>query len=258
MLWKWNFASIRLFGLGAVLLVAVASGCDCGGAPVASICVDEDEDGVDSCSDCNDGDPAVGGTRTDACDGRDNDCDGEVDEDCITSCRPGQAPVECGVAGAGCTQSCQEDGTLAQCQPPTGPVDVTSDIGHCGECGRACDVPRNAEARCVAGTCGRGPCAPFWFDLDPAIFGCETECRDGVCRDPDGNPIPLTSPPLPESGLTWTALASGSSVGVVQTTAEHSHVGILGESTPPAVDGVTIQSTPTHRHAGGFMAVSPL
>lgn len=51
--------------------------------PGASPCVGEDLDldGVDTCSDCDDGDDAVFPGATEACDGVDRDCDGQPDTD---------------------------------------------------------------------------------------------------------------------------------------------------------------------------------
>ena len=46
--------------------------------------VDADADGFPASEDCDDGDPSVNGGATEVCDGVDNDCDGEVDEDVTT------------------------------------------------------------------------------------------------------------------------------------------------------------------------------
>lgn len=48
--------------------------------------VDNDEDGVDSCSDCNDGDPSIYPGAAEVCDDVDNNCDGQIDE--VEACCP--------------------------------------------------------------------------------------------------------------------------------------------------------------------------
>jgi len=71
-------------------------GCD-GGECIESDCVDNDGDGFDSCSqeepgddgkevDCDDGDSEVYPGAPEVCDGKDNDCDGLIDEGCIKEC----------------------------------------------------------------------------------------------------------------------------------------------------------------------------
>lgn len=124
-----------------------------------------------------------------------------------------------------------------------------NDVMNCSGCGRACAVPVNAAARCFDGGCGRGPCIAGAFDLDPAIFGCESTCTAATCMVGDGGTVVFTAPPVPETGLVNEALSSGSSHGAaVQTSTGHTNFGILGEETPPGVE----QTSVSHRHLGGF------
>jgi hypothetical protein len=85
---------------------------------------DLDHDGVASRIDCDDGDPSRFPDNPEICDGRDNDCDGSIDED--ARCREGQRC--CGAAGC---------------------VVTAGDRQHCGACGQGCAM----YDECSAGTC---------------------------------------------------------------------------------------------------------
>lgn len=109
------------FSVDSFSYYALASGG--GGAP------DNDSDGFDATSDCDDSDPSVNPGATEVCDEKDNDCDGLVDE---------------GVATDYCSDA-DADGTgdpatrLAACSRPTGYVaDCTDcndgDAGVVGGC----------------------------------------------------------------------------------------------------------------------------
>ncbi|MCU0700486.1 MAG: hypothetical protein MUC96_28585 [Myxococcaceae bacterium] len=65
------------------------------------------------------------------------------------------------------------------------------------DAGCSCPAVPNAVAVCLEGVCGRGPCAPGFFDLDPNAPGCESTCQGAVCTGPSG-PITLTAPPVAE------------------------------------------------------------
>jgi hypothetical protein len=56
--------------------------------PVLGQCTDCDGDGVDYPADCNDADPLTAPGRPELCDGLDNDCDGQIDDDpgCVNVC----------------------------------------------------------------------------------------------------------------------------------------------------------------------------
>jgi hypothetical protein len=84
--------------------------------------------------------------------------------------------------------------------------DFMTDVNNCGACNRQCAFPF-ATASCVMGVCTQGACLPDFYDRDPTIPGCETECLktnggieicDGIDNDCDGivddnlQPAPIT------------------------------------------------------------------
>ena len=100
------------------------------------------------------------------CDGKDNDCDGIVDDEpavdqaCVTSKGTGQvcAAGTC-VCGLTCGGSC---------------VNLETDTTNCGGCSKACSTNQNATPTCVAGSCGNR-CARGYDDCDGNVAnGCET------------------------------------------------------------------------------------
>ena len=86
------------------------------------------------------------------CDGADNDCDGEVDED----------------------------------------FDTSSDPRNCGACGRRCSqigAPQVARWACVGGECVISECEPGFYDEDGiAETGCESRIGGEGLPCDDGNP----------------------------------------------------------------------
>ena len=137
--------------------------------------------------------------------------------------------------------------TAAGCgnQPKPLCEDTQSDPLNCGACGIVCPAPNHASAACNAGVCGRGVCEPGWYDIDAQIPGCESG-GEGV-----------TAAPLPATGLVFQAFASGSSYGDgAQTSSGHINTGVLGESTPAAVDGRVSESSPGgHENISGLNAI---
>ena len=121
-------------------------------------------------------------------------------------------------------------------------VDVQSDPYNCGACGVVCSFA-NATPRCASGTCARGVCASGWYDLDgDPGNGCEASCSGGTCTIGSGSAartVTLSAPPLPESGMVASALASSGPV-------------IARADEPPPVDltGVLGEPTPLPYHGG--------
>jgi len=165
------------------------------------------------------------------CDGRDNNCNGVVDDgfildtdirncgrcgnDCqrahtIPSCAMGRCAVRQCDSGwidldmdpaNGCEYACTRTGTREVCDGRDNDCnglvdegfDLMSNVANCGRCGNVC-VFSQAEAACVMGVCARGACRAGAIDLDrnPAN-GCEYSCTpsgpevcDGRDNDCDG------------------------------------------------------------------------
>lgn len=99
------------------------------------------------------------------CDGRDNDCDGIVDDD--ASC-PGAGEV-CVHGACVCPSGSLCDGTCR---------DLALDADNCGACGHACRGAPHARGICGAGRCDH-LCDPGWANCDGDWDnGCETS---GTC-----------------------------------------------------------------------------
>lgn len=124
---------------------------DCGPRPEWACEIASDAAGAHGVCTCTPSGPEL-------CDGRDNDCDGEVDD--AASC-----PVEGQVCRSGAC-ACPEGSFCAgACR------DLAIDPAHCGACGHAC--PGAAHAR---GICGGGSC-----DLlcDPGTANCDGDWTNG-------------------------------------------------------------------------------
>jgi hypothetical protein len=120
----------------------------------------------DACGDCSDLDPSVHPDRAESCNGRDDDCDGAVDE---ANAGGGGvcATPQPGICGAG-TLVCV--GGSLRCEPNLGPQAEDCDNGLDDDCDGSTD---GADAGCA--TCDGEP----WVDTDLDLV---PDCRDNCVR----------------------------------------------------------------------------
>ncbi len=187
---------------------------DPGGGAICGTDVGECITGVDHC--VNGTVQCVGnvGPQPEVCDGKDNDCDTNFDEDTppMGTCGPVQGNVgECKLGTLMCSgggtvcvgavfptfEQCDLAGLDQDCDGnPSNGYDLDNDPRNCKTCQHVCPIPAHATAKCSTGACGVGVCDPGWFDInkDPSD-GCEYACDfkgpneacNGADDDCDGN-----------------------------------------------------------------------
>jgi len=109
--------------------------------------IDNDKDGFAQGKDCNDNDPLINPGASDICDGKDNNCNGQIDENEIYliwnglgSCKEGVLQID---QCSGGFSDCDAD-PLNGCE-----IDINNDNEHCGSCENAC----SGLEECLQGLC---------------------------------------------------------------------------------------------------------
>ena len=153
-------AGVSCNGHGTCRVVAGKTRCDCekGYESEGATCIakDNDGDGAVGTNDCDDSDPQRAPGKTEKCDGVDNDCDMQVDENVSRSCgkamgvcRQGQQSCTSGSWGA-CIGSMKPSNE--KCDMKDNDCDGTTDEGVCS-CSPGQSRPCGKDTgECTAGT----------------------------------------------------------------------------------------------------------
>ncbi|MCS6799358.1 MAG: MopE-related protein, partial [Myxococcota bacterium] len=151
---------------------------------------DTDGDGYVAPDDCAENDPSRAPRRPDVCNGGDDDCDGVTDEVLHRPTHSASgAPLPHGPTGC-----VFRNATVPDCASESCPVDLTTNVFHCGRCRYACNPPDRVVANaCVDGVCdctsqpGISACAAGETCCLPAA-GCRQLATDffhcGRCNVP--------------------------------------------------------------------------
>ncbi len=139
------------------------------------------------------------------CDGKDNDCDGVVDDSPV-------ADEDCQKQGSG--YACQEGSCLCASTLCGGCVDLHIDTANCGACGNACTASSGATPWCAGGTCAElttllsGQAGPLFFAADESsVYFAGT---DGIEKIPPtgGTPVSIATAP----GIILSAVSDGANL----------------------------------------------
>ncbi len=116
--------------------------------PAAAECIDADKDGVVAAKDCNDNDATIKPGAIEQCDGIDNNCNGEIDEQSTVSVSNGTGSCNSGKVSS--ILSCNKG--FADCDKDASngcETDIYNDNENCGSCGNSC----SSLERCHLGIC---------------------------------------------------------------------------------------------------------
>jgi len=110
------------------------------------------------------------------CDMVDNNCDGQVDEDPLSDCKP---PKKCQWGTCACPM---DQPNLQECEPDKC-IDTNTVPTHCGFCGNVCALPNVTFQKCEGGQCVVSACKPGFKDCNELPFdGCEFEVKPEECN----------------------------------------------------------------------------
>ncbi|MFI5308909.1 MAG: hypothetical protein ACHQ53_16240, partial [Polyangiales bacterium] len=107
-----------------------------------------------------------------SCNGKDDDCDGMIDEDLESACTLDNATGAC-VNGRCAIVQCQNGYRDCDHDPTTGCEVSATDVNNCGTCGNRCSFSHGV-ASCNAGKCVRTGCDALYADCDTSASDCET------------------------------------------------------------------------------------
>lgn len=202
--------------------------CDPGPSICTFTTLDKDNDGrvplVCGGDDCNDADNGIHGMHPEICDGKDNDCNGSIDDDAIC---PGAAVCQSGACVCPPVNQCGDE-----C------VDKNTDPKHCGACNRAC----GGELACEGGECvcpaTAVTCDGVCVNTDTSFRhcgGCNKSCQAGqMCESGKCVQAPCQAPGLlivqdqsgSMAGPKWTAAVDGINAFLASSEASGLQAGI--------------------------------
>ncbi len=167
-------------GNACALLGTAIHSCEQGEC-CAAVC----KTGFKDCNkDCKDGCEWL--VESEKCDGIDNDCNGQTDEQPLSDCGGGKVCL---------TGVCQCDPTnpnLTQCGSDIC-IDLSSNADNCGFCGNDCDglgLANAAVTKCTNKECAVAVCKAPWVDVDGESWnGCECQKTSAaeLCDGADNN-----------------------------------------------------------------------
>ena len=190
--------------------------------PADTARTDADADGVFVPEDCDDADPDVRPGVAETCNGRDDDCDGDVDEDAIDAPvwyldpdgdgvgDASQAVVSCSPPATGVSTSGDCDETRPEVHPGAPEV---CDNGLDDDCsGIADDLDADADGH-IDAACGGADCDDALAEVHP---GRDEVCDNGLDDDcdPSTHCRPTGDLDLDSTGTHWTRSEADRSFGV--------------------------------------------